>query len=109
MGAQPSPCAPGIGVVKDQGRVRLKGGPVLLEEFQAVSQGQGKRYFGPWSRLPPLGDRVRLRPHLGRPAARSPGPLIPFPRLYPPKSRGLSRLPGGRVCPASVFEAVEAL
>lgn len=56
MGAQPSPCAREIGVVKDQGRVRLKGGPVLLEEFRAMSQGQGKQYFGPWSRLLPLGD-----------------------------------------------------
>lgn len=56
VGAQPSPCAREIGVVKDQGRVRLKGGPVLLEEFRAMSQGQGKQYFGPWSRLLPLGD-----------------------------------------------------
>lgn len=87
MGAQPSPCAPGIGVVKDQGRVRLKGGPVLLEEFQAVSQGQGKWYFGPWSRLPPLGDRVRLRPHLGRPAARSPEPADPLSQAVSPQEQ----------------------
>lgn len=82
---------------------------MLTEEFQAVSQGQGRRYFGPWSPLPPLGDRVRLRPHSG---GRPPGPrspLTPFPGPYPPKSRGLARLPGGRVYPASVFEAVEAL
>ena len=103
------PLHPGNGVVKDQGRERLKGGPVLTEEFQAVSQGQGRRYFGPWSRLPPLGDRVRLRPHSdGRPPGPR-SPLTPFPGPYPPKNRGLACLPGGCVYPASVFEAVEAL
>lgn len=42
------------------------------------------------------GDRVRLRAHPGRPAS-SPELTFPLSRATSPNSRGLSRLPNGRV------------
>lgn len=71
---------------------------MLTEEFQAMSQGQGRRYFGPWSRLPPLETGVQLEVTLGTAAARSPGARRPpLPGRHIPQEQRLARLPTGRV------------